>query len=129
MFAGWEREAMSNYQSMTGMIQCTVEGGFLFWREWNPNSRENHSVWVKSIDIGDLQALEGLKAEWATAKQSPSEESFRLGCMYCCATDHRPCPWYVEPTSERLTREIETLMVKREEALAAEMGNRPEVLA
>jgi len=109
------------YRTLTGGIECTMEGGKLFVREFNEEkSRFNRGPWVEN-PISKDEAY----ASWRNA--AIDIERFRLGCMYHCLTSETKSGWLIEYRSQELRRKIDALTVEYEQALADEMVDRPKI--
>lgn len=108
------------YRSLTARVEATMEGGVLFVRSYNDGKR---GPWERYE--GDLAELPKLYR--AAADERDSTLAYRLGCLCHCVRNDWGSKWYVEPTSERLAREIRELQRKRKNALKAEAADRPKL--
>lgn len=111
------------YQTIAGELQCVMHEGQLMVREWpegTPSSDfgRNERPWTPSshTEAAIREGLDSIK---------DVRTRFRLGCMLDCFTGKRPSGWYMKPKSEALAEKIEAFMVEREEALKAEIADRP----
>lgn len=107
------------YRTLTGNIECTMEGGVLFVRDYEPKSE-----W--RADARDPAYIRERMMLCLEAKDKEKRaEGFRFGCMYHCLIGRRDSRWYVEPKSSELRSKIRQLQQECEAALMAEADDRP----
>lgn len=107
------------YRTLTGNIECTMERGVLFVRDYQPKS-EWRADGRDAAYIRERMML-GLESKDKAARA----EGFRFGCMYHCLIGRRDSSWYVEPKSSELRAKIRQLQQECEAALMAEADDRP----
>lgn len=118
------------YQTITGELQCIMHEGVLMVREWPENGEyPNPNPWqTAEYDPLDLEEAHR-KSLLKKATLADRRAGFRARCQIHCMSGTTPSPWRVKPKSEDLTDQIEKLMRSREEAILAEITDRPGVTA
>src|SRR6476619_278681 len=88
------------YRTITGQIQCTLEGGQLFVRSWN-HIEGTVGPWRQ-----DNTTLEVAERLWITAG---AESKYMSGCIASCLRKDSHSPWLSPYKSEELQIKINDL--------------------
>lgn len=107
------------YRSITGEIQCTMEGGKLYVRKWG-TGRANYSI----APVGPWEECTEPESKIMAGGQEGGDWYY-IGCLRACLLDDRKSMWFHENESDRLSRVISEITVKRDIALKAEAAERP----